>query len=117
MADNAVGIYRRSGVAGCDDPASSADCQANLSTAKSSDATGNAALGMAIVGGAATVTTGIMVGVFCGLGGPNPADTSDSKTASLPFAIAPRVSATDRGIERPPLRRRSWSRIRLQLGG
>ena len=98
MADNAVGIYRRSGVAGCDDPASSADCQANLSTAKSSDATGNAALGMAIVGGAATVTTGIMVGVYFGTGSAKPSDPPDSKAASLPFAIAPRVSATDRGL-------------------
>ncbi len=95
MADNAVGIYRRSGAAGCDDPASAADCQANLDTAKASDAAGNAALGTAIVGGAATIAAGIMIGVYFGAGSHTP---SEAKTARLPLAVAPRVDATQRGL-------------------
>ena len=95
MADGAVGIYRKSGAAGCDDPASNAECQANLSVANASDAEGNAALGMAIVGGIATVATGIMVGAYFGLGGNKP---SDDKAASLPIIIAPRLGANDRGV-------------------
>ncbi len=96
MADGAVGIYRRSGAAGCDDPASNADCQANLSVANASDTEGNAALGMAIVGGIATVATGIMVGAYFGLGANKPSD--DKAAAGPPIIIAPRLGANDRGV-------------------